>query len=276
MFKYIILVLLFLSCDEFTEKDLYKSGDPEHAWLLQMAADKCVAEASIFNYLDEMKDFVGQGFLGNIYKVTQDKNPARTIYMYIYQTSATSMSVKLSSNYTSLNKILVFEDTDHNDLMDEIKVMACSSQYKEYFSAGGLSSTGSMTLTWKKQTTTADSDTDTEDDDIYNKRVDAYTFNSEYPLFFFYYNATKTTTSKATTSTTETPVESPSVITIAEISSDDCEDIDICDDMVDGTMSFTKTCNIKINTGLYSSNAFSDEILTTDDPANCILLPSAQ
>ncbi len=271
-------MLLFNACDTTEEKYLYSKSDSEYATLLAMAVEKCINEANIFDSLNATGNFETAGMLGKIYKIVQDASPQVTLYTKIIAVSATEMQVAVNSADSSYDKIILFEKVDHDAILNELKIMACNSTYAGNFSAGGLSSTTAMSLTWNKRSITLidGDDADTEPD-AYNDRKDAYTISTSFPLFFFYYNATKTKTIKAKDTDA---VVTTSKITITDVTeATECDPTDSdnfkleCDFSAGTTGTFT-SCPLEVATGKYSTNAFGDEIINLGGLAGCNLLPS--
>lgn len=271
----VVLLFFILGCDTVTEEYLYTDKDPEHAILLAMQAAECVNDAEIFDRLEVAGQFETNGMLNKIFKISQDTQNQREIYVKVTAVTASDMTLVFNSSENSLDKIVTFELTDHDSIMSELKIMACNTQYDKYFSASGLGNTDSMKLTWEKLTINEEDGDDADDDpDRYDERKDTYTFDNDYPLFFFYYNATKVRTSKLDED--EDEKTSTSVITITEVTDEDECDED--EDDYNNNCEFdtvTRNCGITVNTGLYASNAFSDEIISANGDADCDLLDSA-
>lgn len=265
--KYFLNALLFFSilgCDETVDKYLYEEGDPEYSILQQMQAAECINSSKIFTTLENTSGDLAS-FLGKIYRITVGSDET-IIYMYVSTADASSMTVKLSSDDTDLNKNIIFTSADHTSLLDEIKIMACNSAYEDHFSSSGLSSTSSMSLTWNKETI-IDSDVDDETDDYeaYSRQTDKYVFNKEYPLFFYFFNGSRSFAKKASATSSETTGSTD--IAIKEIDSGECDDILICNGIIitdtsdDEYITISQDCNVEITTGLYSSNAYDAQIL---------------
>jgi tRNA C32,U32 (ribose-2'-O)-methylase TrmJ len=94
MNKFGIIFLLFTvsiisSCDTVEEIFLFDKNDPEYAELLAMQAAKCVSDAKIFDALDESKDFLNSGELNRIYKISQDTQNLREVFVKITNVTAT-------------------------------------------------------------------------------------------------------------------------------------------------------------------------------------------
>lgn len=271
----LILLLLMFGCDTVTEEFLYDEDDDEYDTLLAMQAAECVDNAEIFDHLENAGDFENNGMLNKIFKISQDTQNQREIFVKITSVTSTEMTLVFNSSENSLDKIVTFELTDHDEIMSELKIMACNSEYEKYFSASGLGNSDSMKLVWEKKTiNVVDGDDADDDPDEYDERKDTYTFDNDYPLFFFYYNATKARTSKLDAD--EEEKTSTSVITITEVTDEDECDED--EDDYNSNCKFdsvTRSCGITVNTGLYASNAFSDEIISPDGDADCKLLDSA-
>lgn len=269
------MIFFLYSCDTVEEVYLYDKDDPEYAELLAMQAAKCVSDANIFDALEGAGDFEGGDFLNRIYKITQDTQNARTIYVKVTGVTATEMTLKFNSSDDSLDKVVLFEASDHNTLMDELKIMACTPDYDGNFSASGLSSNDSMTLKWSKETIVVKDDDDSDDEpEEYDRRTDTYTFDNDYPLLFFYYNATKVSKVKDDKDSDDIK-SSTSKITIKDVTDEDeCKS---SNDDFNSSCEFghtTPLCSVTIETGLYSSNRFSDEILKMPD-TDCKTLESA-
>ncbi len=275
MFKFLCFIFLFISCDTVEEVYLYDKEDPEYSTLLQMAAQQCVDEAKIFDALDKMRDFENYGFFNRTYKISQDTQNKTDIYVRVTSVSATQMELTFNSSNNDLDKILVFETNDHDDLISELKIMSCNLGLKDHFSASSLASDDNVKLTWKKETITVLDSPDDEDDDPegYDRREDTFTFDNDLPLVFFYYNATKT--AKVKTDEDEQEQSSTSKITIKDVTGED--ECNTSSDDYNSNCEFssvTKVCNIVVNTGIYNSNAYSDEIISPVE-TGCELLKSA-
>lgn len=281
MNKYVMLTLFFIasiisSCDTVEEIYLFEKKDPEYAELLVMQAAKCVSEANIFDSLDGAKDFLNSGELNRIYKISQDTQNLREVFVKITNVTATEMELRFNSSDDTLDKVVTFEVADHEALIDELKIVSCTTEYKDNFTASGLSSTDKMTLKWFKETIVViDDDDDDDEPEKYNRRTDTYTFDNDLPLIFFYYSATKTSKVMDDDSDDAKEKTSTSKITITDVTGED-----ECNSSKDGynlNCEFSLTspvCSVDVKTGLYGSNRFSDELIDLPE-ANCNLLQSA-
>jgi hypothetical protein len=281
MNKFGIIFLLFTvsiisSCDTVEEIYLFDKKDPEYAELLVMQAAKCVSDAKIFDALDEAKDFLNSGELYRIYKISQDTQNLREVFVKITNVTATEMELKFNSSDDTLDKVVTFEVADHEALIEELKIVSCTTKYSDHFTASGLSSTDKMTLKWFRETIVViDDDDDDDEPEKYNRRTDTYTFDKDLPLIFFYYNGTKTSNVMDDDSEDAKEKTSTSKITITDVTGED--ECDPSEDSYNLNCEFSLTspvCSVEIKTGLYSSNRFSDELIDMPD-ANCNLLQSA-
>ncbi len=282
-FLYLFFMFLVLSCDTVEEIYLYDSDDPEHSILQTMAVEACIDDAEIFDALD---NFENSNLVGNIYKIEQDANDEETIYVKIMSVSASEIVMRFNSSSDKYDKELTFTSDNHSDILSEIKTMACTEAYEDYFSTSGLDDNDSMTLTWKKETINSYDDDDEADD--YLQRTDKYTIDNDYPLLFFFFNGVKTTVSKDEDD--EEEETSTSNLTITEVTDEDeCDDDTDNDDYkvscafeagdrgYDDENSFDeKDCTIAVNLSTYTSNRFDDELISIEGDSDCELLESGE
>lgn len=286
IFALFVYMNLFLGCDAVMYEYLYDSSDTaEYAALKAMAAQKCIDDASIFDALDATGDFVNTGLLNKVYSITQDSAPEKILYMKISAVSATSMSVHVNSGDNALDKTILFEKTDHDSLLSELKIMACSLDESTNFSSSGLDSSDKMTLTWNKESISVPDSADDTDDtpEAYQRRTDTLAFETAYPLFFYFYNGSKVATTKTQTAdeksgTSKLVIKDVTATDICDASVDEDTEIEFDNDcnFEATTTALFPTCNLVINTGKYNSNAYTDTILSFAETTSCSLLTSAQ
>jgi hypothetical protein len=271
----LFLIFSTLSCDTTEEFFLYDDSDPEYQYLKEMAIQKCVNDANVFDALDLAGDFENADQVGRIYKISQDTLISVDTYVKITSASATEMILEFNSDNNLYDKILTFEKVDHNLILSELKVMACNDLYEEHFSASGLGSNDSMTLTWVKETVTIEDDDDEDDiDEAYTKRTDKYTFDNDYPLFFFFYNAVKTGVKKNNNEDERSPVTIN--ITITEVTDDEGCDEYGNDDLTRSNFNNNfRSCALEVVLEKYKTNEYIDEILDLSGDDDCALIPSA-
>lgn len=281
----LVFLYFFVSCDTVREEYLYDESDPEYSDLILLEAQQCIDDSNIFDSLDSSGSFETSGHLDKIYKITQDDNSALKLYIKITAVSATSMTFVVNSIDTQYQKIMAFEKTDHDNLLALIKTAACNSNYKSLFSASGLDSTSSMALTWSKETIeTADSNDDSDENaEGYKRQTDVYTFDSSYPLLFFFYNATKTTNILLDDGDIDTDDETQKVSEVT------IEDVTSADECVEGggsqnngckfeasDISGFANCNVEVSTTAFSSNSYDSELVSlAATSGTCQLLRSA-
>ncbi|MBT4792231.1 MAG: hypothetical protein HON90_11720 [Halobacteriovoraceae bacterium] len=276
MAKLLLFIFIFTiyNCDTVEEEYLYNSNSPEYADILAWAAQECVDNAEVFDALDTAGDFEGSGQLNRIYKITQDDHDSETIFMKIYAVSASEMQVIVSSS-VKLDKRIIFSKTDHDELLAQLKIVACSEEYKANFSASGLDNSDRMTLTWKKETVhTIDGDDDDDVADKYSRQTDTLIFDRNLPLFFYFYNGTKTGDLKKAVASDK--VTGTSKISIVEVTgTSECSDDERCNLLISitDTSSFP-TCEIEINKNKFETNAYSDEFFSPAS-SGCVFLESA-
>jgi hypothetical protein len=278
-FKSLFFVLLFCafsSCDTIEDIYLYDKDDPEYAELLVMQAAQCVNDANIFDALDIAKDFQNTDELNRIYKISQDTQNLREIFVKITAVSATEMELRFNSSDDTLDKVLTFEVSDHEALIDELKIVSCTKDHADNFTATGLSSSDSMTLKWFKETIVVADDDDSDDEpEKYNRRTDTFTFDNDFPLLFFYYSATKTSNVMDETGDDAKEKTSTSKITIKDVTSEDECNASHDDYNLNCEFSLTSpVCSVDIVVGAYGTNRFSDELISMPE-ANCNFLESA-
>lgn len=273
-----LFCLFILSCDTVTEEYLYTSSDPEYALLKNLAYQECLSEASILASLDATGDFENTDELNRIYKITQDTDDAAEIYIKIITATATEMRLAVSpdaSTDSAYKKIIVFEKTDHDALIDLLELISCDVDYKEQFSASGLDDNDTLTITWNKETIAVEDDDDSDDEpEEYSRRKDVLKFDNDFPLFFYFYNAEKSAEIKSDEDSDD--LKTPA----SKISFEEVTEADECDS---GDSSFNNACDFSDTSGFAVCNiafktiptsGYLDELFTTD--ASCKFLESAE
>lgn len=285
MKKWMYLLIIFIGamgCDEFTEEYLYDENDPEYALALQLAEQECISGATIFNVLDTAGDFLNTEQEGKIYKISQDANNPTTLYVYIQQVTASAMTIAVNSSETGYRKIINFTKTNHDELLAALKTMACNSLYDDYVSVSGLDDNDQAKLTWKRESIGKADDDDADDiPELYDRETNVYVFDKDLPLLFYYWNAEKT--SKRVLEEDAAEVETKSVITITDVTSEqDCDQdnssssipITACD--FNDVTSFP-TCDVTVNSTIFSTSSYGNNLisLSSTNSKTCTLLQSA-
>lgn len=292
-FLFFLPLILILSCDTVTEESLYDENDPEYEFLQALDALQCVNDSSIFAALDNAGNFESTGHLNKIYKINQDANDAVVLYVKVISVSSTLMQMVVNSAVSEYQKIINFEKTDHDALLDVFEQAACNTKYEEFFSASGLDDTDTLNLTWSKETIDTVDNNDADDDpESYYRQTDAYKVDRDFPLFFYYWNATKTTNilinndtsdNDGTTEDTDKETEKPSVITITDVTEEDeCEEGNSsqstgCQFLTTDYQSFVE-CDVTIDSDAYDTNTFENEFIllstASGSSGTCTLLES--
>lgn len=271
-------IFMVLSCDTTREEFLYDKDDPEYRFAQQLAQSDCIEEARIFDRLEVLGDFVESGRLNRIYKVSQDENRKETIYIKVISTSSSQTRFAVNSvTDVDYRKIIVFDEKDHSDLMSFIKSASCDTNYSNNFSASGLESEDTLTLTWKKETIIVKDSSDDVDDEpeAYKRETDVYKFDDDVPLFFYFYNGSKTTTQKAQNEEEGEPQKSN--LSITDVTNEvECnpsaDDFNNGCDFSSSTINNLDICEIEINLDAYLSNEAGEELF--DNTNGCDFLDS--
>ena len=272
--KYLLCFLFFLSCDTVEEVYLFNQNDPEYPLAEQLAISECINGNAIFSELDNQAEFDNVNFsVGDIFKVTQDANDEEVVFIKIQAINPTDMTLIYDSSNPDLRKKLTFSESEHGNIVTFLKNASCNKTYAEFFEASGLGSTSQMSFSWEKQTILIPDD---EDDDTspeaYRNVEESLNVNSSYPLFFYYYNGSKTYDYVLNEGDEEKTKASQ--LTLTEVTdSEECDedgsdDNTYCQFSTLDTSAFP-TCNLLADNDAYLLRDYNTKILSLTGDAAC-------
>lgn len=276
----LLLVGIFSSCDKVTEKYLFDEDDDEYEWAQELALSECITDAAIFGEFDDAAEFDDSNFsVGDIFKIKQDDNEGVVIYAKINAINSQDMEIIFSSADDDYRKIVTFEESDHEKLVDVFQTIACNDDYEDYFATSGLNSSTQMSFTWDLETILESDDDDDDDDDpeAYKYVTKELTVSKNYPLFFYFYNGKKSYEYVLEDGDEATTKESN--ITITEVTDEDeCDNEnddqnDYCD-FDDLDSSSFPICTVEVDEDAYSSRGHNTNIISLSG-TDCKLLESA-
>lgn len=257
----LLLPFIFVACDTLSEKTIYNKNDPEWSDAAQLQADECIRKSSVLKNIETYSEFDNSPFtVGDIFRISQDLDDTKEIFVRVNAINATDMILEYNSSDNTLDKVVLFSETEYQNLESDFKLILCSPNFKENFTAS--SSSGSFT--WDKYTVIEADDGDEGDvDEAFTDIRDSLNIDTSYPLFFYYYNGKKVKKEILTDGGAE--VNSTSTITVSK-----ANDHATCKDGVTQPCVFTntlvKTCTLTIDTNAKTNTeAVSDFIKNAGD-----------
>jgi hypothetical protein len=266
--------LILFSCGGKDEREiLYSPHDAEHSLLAAHMSRECIKDATIFNVFETGRVFTNSTFsVGDIFKISQDTDNAFISYVKINTITATDMTLTMISGTADYSKNITFSQADYDLIVDFLEGVACNSDYDQYFSTSGLTSSSAMSFNWSRDTILTEDDDDKPE--TYRYIDESLVASTDYPLFMFFYNGTKKqeyVVDKEIAAQTET-----SKITITQITQTVCDADPTCDG-IDVPAEVTRNCLIEVDSSLFSSQVYNVTPLKFEagSDADCKFLGSA-
>lgn len=278
--RQLLLFLLFLACDTVEEKYLFDENDAEYSRAQQLAINECTSGNAIFSSLETARDFANSQFeQDDIFKIVQDDNEATTIYVKITNIGASDMTLVYSSDEEKYRKVLTFTETNHQDIENFLRLGSCDSDYEDFFKPSNLDSSTTLSFVWDKTTTIISDDEDDSDDkpEAYRDVTETLSVSTLYPLFFYYYNGSKSQKYVLNDGDEEKIKESK--ISITEVTSaEECDedgtsDNEFCKFGSLDTSSFP-TCTLTVDDDAYLVRSHDKKVIEISG-TDCELLSSA-
>lgn len=259
-FVLLLFVSVLFSCKKVEERYLFDKNSPEYAGLVQLSLSECVKDAKVFTSLETTSNF-DKFIVGTVYKVVKTSSVNDTYFFKILSISSGLMKVAVKNIDGSFNKIIDYTETMNTDLLNVLKNGICHP--KDFIQASSLSSTTTLTYTWKKETITVVDGTDEgTEPDVYKQDVDKRTFNVSYPLFMYLFNGTIDKKIRNSEPTQE--IKEQFVLTsIVNDQDAACTVSSTCD--FSDVASITKVCTPKIDTNSYEKNSVGTEFINLED-----------
>lgn len=213
----------FLSCDKEETRYLYNKYDPEYDVMVNAAKQECVNNSQFFSTYDNYDEFDSAPFnVGEIFKITVEDDVA--IYVKVTAINPTDVELTFDSAEEKYQKVVTWEESDHQELGEFFKTAACSSSYDDYFtSIGGLNSTSNLSYKWYKETIiVADDDDSDSEPEAYKRQWDSLNVNLRYPTMLYYYNGTKELKKKLDENSDEVAVTKKLTIELMDSGDKEC------------------------------------------------------
>lgn len=288
----LLLIALFslsiFSCDTEEKVYHYTKYDDEYEGLQEMKSQECIDESDVFAALEETNDFDTASFsVGQIFKITRTADEITNTF-FVKITAITSgspdtMTMVLNGDGTTYDKIINYDGTDNDELLGVFEQASCNPKWEDYWSASGLGSNDSMTLSWKKETIViaddqgSGDDDDDDDPEEYHKQTDKFTIDNDFPLFFHIYNATYTRESLYDTNTSTTTKSATFSVALIEDTDDDgsYDDEDVCTGNANCVFTgITNDCDVVVNTDAEEEDDYTDATYSyTANSGTCTAIP---
>lgn len=261
----LVTLLTVSSCNFIQEENVIDKKSPFWGQAAQYQATECINSSSVLKKIEEYSDFTRSPFsIGDIYKINQDKDLTREIYVRVNDITSTEIILQFNSIDNELDKVASFAKTEYLKLQDIFENILCNPVFETNFTA---SSSGKFV--WDKYRTIVADDDDDDVDEAFVDIKETLNINTQYPLFFYYYNGTKVMKRIASNGGEEE--NSTSKITIAK-----ANDTDACKDndepcVFDGRT--TPECNIAVDSSAINDTTDEANFLSASD---CEILKSNQ
>lgn len=259
----LLVPFIFVACDSVTERTIYSKYDPEWKLVADMQAKQCIEKSAILKKIAKYSDFSLTPFsVGDIFRIHQDTDNTKTIYVRVNSITATEMVFEYNNVDDDYDKVAVFTKTEYLKLQSVFEDILCDPKYKSNFT---VSAAGNFR--WDKyKVIKPDDDNDNVDEAFIDQR-DNLKIDPNLPLFFYYYNGTKTLKKIAEVGAEEINSTSKITITNGAITETCIDGIEPCV----FTNTTTSNCTIAIEESAIDNKTPTANFLSASD---CPLLVS--
>ncbi len=270
--KYLILLLLFISCGDGNKfRYLYTEYDAEYDTLIEAQATECINDSRIIKNLKKTNTFEDVYNVGTVYRAQRKIDNESTVnyYFKITEVDGDLGRMKIAVASSSLtNYVINYTESANSDLIQTVGYGVCSS-IKGRYEGSSLSASDKLTFDHERLNIIEEDSDDDDDNDPeqYKEIEESYVLDIDYPLVLHQFNGEYITREKGISDDEE--IKKEVVFELEELdgglNDDDCKDDIVCTDGLDDTeIASYSNCNVNINTNHYDSEDVDTLLLTVD------------